>query len=51
MCEVNDYIGVLFALFAVLEFWLGRTNIVQSGSTLELVLNLIKSYVNLRKPK
>lgn len=49
MCEVDSWLGVAFALFAVIEFWLGRTDKVEAGSTLEMILNFLKAILASRK--
>lgn len=51
MCEVTEWHGAVFALWAALEFWLGRTNLIHSGSTVELIFNGIRTIMNLIKPK
>lgn len=53
MCEVTSWQGVLLALWACLEFWLGRTDKLEAGSTLELVLNILRlilSYFGINLP-
>lgn len=37
------------ALFVLIEFWLGKTEKVESGSTLELVLNAAKAVLKVLK--
>lgn len=46
-CEVNSWATAALAGWAILEFWLGKTNWVESGSTLELILNMLKSFIKL----
>jgi hypothetical protein len=41
-------------LYLAVEFWLGKTDLVKSGSTLELVLNWIKKileFLKIKKPE
>lgn len=38
-------------LFMCIEFWLGKTELVKSGSTLELILNTVKKVLELLKIK
>lgn len=42
MCEVTSWQGALLALWAIVEFWLGRTESLESGSLIELLLNVLK---------
>ena len=37
------------ALFVLIEFWLGKTDKVEAGSTLELVLNAAKAVLKVLK--
>lgn len=45
MCEVTSWQAAALAGWAILEFWLGTTKLVEAGSTLELVLNFLKKVV------
>lgn len=36
---------IVAALFSIFEYWLGKTDKVKAGSTLELVINLIRGAV------
>lgn len=46
ICAVGEneraYVAWAFVAWQVLEFWLGKTNKTQSGSTLEFVFNFLK---------
>ena len=42
MCEITSWQMVLAALFAILEYWLGTTDLIKAGSTLELIWNAVK---------
>lgn len=50
-CNVETWQGVALAVWAIVEFWLGRTNLIHSGSTLELALNILKGALNFIFPK
>lgn len=49
MCEIESWQGVALAAWAVLEFWLGKTEVLKSGSTLELILNSVKGFLGMIK--
>lgn len=51
MCEVSDWQSVAVVVFALVEFWLGKTNLVAAGSTIELILNGVKTLISLFKPQ
>ncbi len=50
----NGYVlGALISLDWLLEYWLGRTDLIKSGSKLEIVLSGVKKileFVGLKKP-
>lgn len=50
MCEVTDWHTALLAVWAAFEFWLGRTNKLDAGSTLELILNVFKTLLSFLCP-
>lgn len=50
MCEVDSYWGIAIALWAIVEFWLGKTELVKAGSTLEVFINIIKSFLGAKSP-
>lgn len=41
-CEVHNWMGVSMAVWAIVEFWLGKTTKIEAGSSLELILNLLR---------
>jgi hypothetical protein len=43
--------SILASVYLLIEFWLGKTDLVKSGSTLELVLSWIKKILELLKIK
>lgn len=51
MCEIHDWQGLVLVGFAILEYWLGKTDRLEAGSTLELILNGAKSLLGLVRPK
>lgn len=42
---------ILIVLIMIVEFWLGRTELVEPGSILESILILIKDLLNSLKPQ
>lgn len=42
---------VACTIYVAAEYWLGRTDKVQSGSALELLLNTLKTICGAGKPK
>lgn len=47
-----DWNKAILALWALFEYWLGKTDRVKSNSTIELILALVRGTVKLiRKPK
>jgi hypothetical protein len=51
VCETSVKVEMLFIAWSVLEYWLGKTSLIKSGSTLELIFNTIKSIVTALRPK
>lgn len=48
----NNYIAVVgFLAWMIFEHWLGKTDKVKPGSTLEAILNFLKAIVNLTLKK
>lgn len=39
--------AILISVWMLLEYWLGRTDVVRSGSTLETILNVFKKILEL----
>ena len=39
--------GVLFSIYVLVEYWLGKTTVVKPGSTLEAVLSGLKKLLEL----
>ena len=44
-CDVTSWVGVAGVIMSLIEFWLGKTDKVAAGSTLELILNAIKQLI------
>lgn len=42
---------IAISVLLVVELWLGKTNLVKSGSTLELILNSVKKVLEFFKVK
>lgn len=38
----SQFTGYLFLAYMILEFWLGKTPKTESGSSLELIINIAK---------
>ncbi len=49
ICNNQNYIFVIFyVIMMAIEYWLGKTDRVKSGSTLELIFNIIKLVLRVR---
>lgn len=51
MCEVTDWQTMIVAVWAIIEYWLGRTSSVKSGSTLEIIIDGLSGLAGLFKKK
>ena len=38
---------ILFLAFSLLEYWLGKTKLIKSNSTIELIMDIIKAVVTI----
>ena len=47
MCKVTDWQTAVLAIWAVIEYWLGKTQAVQAGSTIEIAINSVKKIINM----
>lgn len=50
MCEVTSTSTAIAVAFVLLEYWLGKTNLIEAGSTLEVILNFLKKIVGIFFP-
>lgn len=47
MCEITDWPTALLLLVALIEWGLGRTNLVEANSTIDMILNGVRSFVGM----
>lgn len=51
--QSNMFQSIGVFLFMVVEYWLGKTDMVKAGSTLEVILNVVKKAleaIGIKKP-
>lgn len=49
-CSINDYVFIIVTVgFAIVEFYLGRTDKTKSGSILELIYNILLAIMRRKK--
>lgn len=51
ICGLFSYWEIVLVLWSLVEFWLGKTDRVKSGSTLELLLNTMRFLIQTVRSK